>query len=138
MEDSQQTSGEITLSVVDANQTLTRSLQSAKAKFSELAPLIIPDRIHPSETGHWILASELMSTWHVNPIVSRVVLNAATAQPEDKERTTVTHLEKSIAGLKWTQLDEALPLPLDFNNAMTPVLLEISDIAKNRPADPEG
>jgi hypothetical protein len=39
-------------------------------------------------------------------------------------------VEKLANGLKWTELDDALPLPLDFNNAMTPVLLKISDIAQ--------
>jgi hypothetical protein len=48
----------------------------------------------------------------------------------DKDRTTVTNVVKSANGLEWTQLDDALPLPLDFNNAMTPMLLEISDIER--------
>jgi hypothetical protein len=35
-----------------------------------------------------------MSAWHANPIVSRVELNAATAEVIDEDRTTVTQLEK--------------------------------------------
>jgi len=42
----------------------------------------------------------------------------------------VTGLANSVDGLSWTQLDEALPLPLDFNNAMTLVLVKVSDIAQ--------
>ena len=45
-------------------------------------------------------------------------------------RTTVTQLTKTADGLQWTQTDQALPLPFDFNNAMIPLLLGISDIAK--------
>jgi lysophospholipase L1-like esterase len=125
-----QASGDKQLMVADFHRPLTDALQRAKTKFPQLAPLIVPDRIHPSETGHWIMAAALMSAWHVNPIVSSVALNAAAAQLIDKDRTTVTNMVKSKDGLEWTQLDDALPLPLDLNNAMTPMLLEISDIAR--------
>jgi hypothetical protein len=35
---------------------------------------------------------------------------------------------KDAHRLRWTQLDEALPLPLDLNDAMTTVLLKVSEI----------
>lgn len=124
-----QASGDKTILLADFHRPLTEALQRAKTQFPQLAPLIVPDRIHPSATGHWIMAAALMSAWHVNPIVSRVELNAANAQVIGKDRTTVTNLEKLPSGLQWTQLDDALPLPLDFNSAMTPVLLGISKIA---------
>ena len=125
-----QASGDKNILLADFHRPLADALQRAKTQFPQLAPLLVPDRIHPAAAGHWIMAAALMSAWHVTPIVSRVALNAASAQVIGKDRTTVTNLEKSKDGLKWTQLDEALPLPFDFNDAMTPVLLQISDIAK--------
>ncbi len=125
-----QASGDKGVLVADFNRPLTDALERAKVQFPQLAPLILPDHIHPTETGHWIMAATLMSAWHVNPVVSRLELNAVSATVIGKDRTTVTNLEKSAAGLRWTQLDEALPLPLDFNNAMTPMLLQISGIAQ--------
>jgi len=125
-----QASGEKYILVADLNHPLTEALEHAKQQFPELAPLVVPDRIHPSETGHWIMAAALMSAWHLNPIVSSVALNSASATVSDKNRTTVTNLEASAGGLKWTQLDDALPLPLDFNNAMVPMLLKISGVAQ--------
>jgi hypothetical protein len=125
-----QASGDKGILVVDFNRPMTDALERAKAQFPQLAPLMVPDRIHPSEAGHWIMAAALMSAWHVNPVVSRLALNAASAQVIDKDRTMVTELEKSAKGLKWTELDDALPLPLDFNNAMIPMLLKISDVAQ--------
>lgn len=122
--------GDTSLSIVDVNHIVAGALMQAKQKFPQLAPLIIPDRIHPSETGHWILTTTLMSAWHVDPMVSSVVLNGMSGQVAEKKRTTITQVEASDGSLKWTQLDEALPLPLDLNNAMTPVLLQISDIAE--------
>jgi lysophospholipase L1-like esterase len=125
-----QTSGNKGVVVADFSHPLTDALERAKTQFPELAPLILLDRIHPTETGHWVMAAALMSAWHVNPVVSRIELNATDAAVIAKDRTTVTNLEKSANGLEWIQLDEALPLPLDFNDAMTTMLLKISDIVQ--------
>lgn len=115
--------------VADFHGPMAHALQLAKAKFPELAPLLVPDRIHPAASGHWIMAAALMSAWHVNPIVSSVELNAGTGSVVHKEQTTVSDVEHVAQGIQWTQLDDALPLPLDFNDAMTPMLLKISDIS---------
>jgi lysophospholipase L1-like esterase len=114
---------------------MVKALEQAHADIPQLAPLLIPDRIHPAEAGHWIMAAALMSAWHVDPVVSSVALDVANANVPGAnvlkaDRAIVTHLSKSANGLEWTELDEALPLPLDFNNAMTPLLLESSDVAE--------
>lgn len=116
--------------VADFNRPLTGALQRAKTQYPVLAPLIVPDRIHPSATGHWIMAAALVSAWHLDPIVSSLTLDAEKAVATAKNRASVSNLSRTATGLKWTQLDEALPLPLDFNSAMTPMLLKISDLAQ--------
>jgi lysophospholipase L1-like esterase len=115
---------------VDFHAPMVEALTRAKAQFPELAPLIIPDRIHPADAGHWMMAVTLMKAWHVDPVVSRVVLDAKGAGVVEKQRAVVTKLASTTNGLAWTQLDEALPLPLDFNNAMTKVLLGVSNIVE--------
>jgi lysophospholipase L1-like esterase len=115
--------------LADFHQPLIEALEKAAAQSPQLAPLIVPDRIHPQEIGHWIMAAELMKTWHIDPVVSRLTLDAADVKVTDSQRTTVTQPEKTATGLRWTQTDEDLPLPFDFNNAMIPLLLRISDIA---------
>ena len=112
----------------DFHRPMVDALERARSHNPQLAPLLIPDRIHPGETGHWIMAAALMKVWRVEPLVSRVDLRATDAALTGSERTAVSDLKKSSSGLEWTQLDEALPLPLDFNNAMTTLLLQISDI----------
>src|ERR1700677_2628964 len=67
-----QNSGDKQILVADFHRPLTVALERAKSNFPQLAPLIVPDRIHPSETGHWIMVAALMSAWQVNPIVSSV------------------------------------------------------------------
>ena len=115
--------------VVDFHGPMVNALLRAKADNPEIAPLFIPDRIHPSPAGHWIMAAALLSVWHANPVVSSVSLNAADAQADSAERTKVSDLRKSDNGIAWTQLDEALPLPLDFNDAMTLEMLRVSNVA---------
>lgn len=115
--------------LADGHTALDDALEKAVKQSPELAPLIIPDRIHPQDTGHWIMAAELMKAWHVDPVVSSITLNAVGTQVTDSHRSSAKQLEKTTTGLRWTQTDEALPLPLDFNNEMTLLLLQISDIA---------
>ncbi len=116
--------------LADFYQPVVTALERAKRQFPELAPLIIPDRIHPGEVGHWIMAAELLSTWHVNPVVSRVVLNAEKALITGSENTKVDALQRTANGLQWTQTDGALPLPVDPSDPLTKLLLGISDLAR--------
>jgi hypothetical protein len=47
-------------------------MRPGKRQSSELAPFIIPDRIHPGDAGHWIMAAELLAAWHVNPELNKL------------------------------------------------------------------
>ena len=123
-----QSQGEPPVLFADFHRPVQDALERARAQDPELAALLIPDRIHPAEAGHWIMATALMRAWHVDPVVSSVELRATDATVVASERTSVTGLRKSETGLEWTQLDDALPLPLDFNSAMTTLLLQISDV----------
>lgn len=123
------TSGTQSPFLADFHQPIADALQRANAETPQLAPLLIPDRIHPAPASHWIMAAALMSAWHVNPVVSSVELNAEEAKVIVTDRTTITDIQKSAAGLEWTQLDQALPLPLDLNDAMTAEMLRISYVA---------
>jgi len=123
-------SGDTKLLLADFHQPLIDALKRAREQSPQLATLMIPDRIHPSESGHWIMAAELLSAWHVDPIVSSLTLSAVKGEVLDRERTTITQLQKTANGLRWTQMDEDLPLPLDFNDSMISLLLTISDIAR--------
>ena len=75
------------------------------------------------------MTATLLSAWHVDPVVSRLVIDSKNAEIKEKKRTTIANLAKTTTGLQWTQTDEALPLPIDLNNAMTPVLLAVSHFA---------
>jgi len=107
----------------DFHLAMQDALERAKASEPKLASLLIPDRIHPAKTSHWIMAVALMEAWHVNPVVSSVSLNAD-GKVIASDRAQVSNLVKSSAGLQWTQLDEALHLALQ----KTPMLEQAREI----------
>jgi lysophospholipase L1-like esterase len=115
--------------VVDFNQPITDALRAGMKIDPRMAGSLLPDRIHPSPAGHWIMAAALVRGWNISPIVSSVALDAARTDVTSQQNTTVSGLNETANGLRWTQLDRALPLPLELNDSMTQFLLQISDIA---------
>ena len=73
----------------DFHRPMLDALERAQANDPELAALLIPDRIHPAEAGHWIMAAALMQSWHVDPVVSSVEIRAIDGSVIARERTAV-------------------------------------------------
>jgi lysophospholipase L1-like esterase len=96
--------------VADLNTGVVAMLRKANASDPALAQKIIPDRVHPSLSGHLIMAEQLLRAWGARPIVSSVTIDAAGGKVE---KSDYTHVSDFHAGgpLSWTQTDEALPLP---------------------------
>jgi lysophospholipase L1-like esterase len=117
------------LGLSDFNAAETRLLHDAAGKNSPLAPLLVPDRIHPAEASHWLMAAELARSWGLSPVVSSVRFDAAKAQTIAAENAEVADLKSSGGTLAWTQTDNALPLPLPLDDAMLQFVLSLTDLA---------
>ena len=104
-------------------------IKSAAQEEPKLAPLLIPDRIHPAEAAQWVMALAVIKAWHVTPIVSTVDLDASAPAIKSAQRTRVSALSSTPSGLAWDQLDEALPLPLSVNDPVTQMVLRLTDLA---------
>lgn len=117
------------LPVISIEAPVEQFIRAAAKAQPGLAQLLIPDRIHPAEATHWIIAAAVMKAWHVDPIVSAVRLDAAQPKVDTAERTHVSALSGSGASLSWDQQDEALPLPLNLNDALTRTVLSLTDLA---------
>jgi lysophospholipase L1-like esterase len=113
----------------DFFQTVTSLSKKGVEKDHSLAALLVPDRIHPAEAAHWVMAAELARSWGVSPVVSRVSLDGSRAAVLETDNTQITALEMKDGGLHWTQADAALPLPLPLENEMMQFVLDISDLA---------
>jgi lysophospholipase L1-like esterase len=114
--------------VVNFNQAVTDALRAGIRIDARMAGSLLPDRIHPSPFGHWVMATALVRGWKISPIVSSVMIDAARTSITSQQNTTVSGLTETGDEVRWTQLDDALPLPLELNDSMTQYLLEISDI----------
>jgi lysophospholipase L1-like esterase len=112
----------------DFYRAVTDLLHAGAAKNPSLAPLLIPDRIHPSEASHWVMAAALARSWSVSPVVSSVWLEASHAKTLAVENSNVADLVLNDGELKWTQTDNALPLPLNLDDAMIQFVLGISGL----------
>jgi lysophospholipase L1-like esterase len=117
------------LSFSDFNRAESSLLRAGEQHEAELARLLIPDRIHPAEASHWMLAAALARSWNLSPIVSDVRLEAGQAKALAQENAQVTDLTAQAGKLAWTQLDNALPLPLPLDDGMVQFVLKISDLA---------
>jgi hypothetical protein len=112
----------------DFNQVETSLLNAGRQKNNSLAALLVPDRIHPAEASHWIMAAALARTWGVSPIVSSVQLDAAFSKAISAVNTDVADLKVTGGNVQWTQTDKALPLPLSLDDEMIQFVLSISDL----------
>ena len=64
------------LGLADMNAPLVATIQKAQTADRALAQNIIPDRIHPSSAGGWVMAAALLKTWHAPAVVSVVEIDA--------------------------------------------------------------
>ena len=114
----------------DLNTPVTAVLTTMNQQSHELAQQFIPDRVHPAEGGHWIMAGALLKSWNAPAVVSSVALSASPERVEKAVNATVTNLHAGERGLTWTQEEAALPLPFPPAE-VDPVLaltLKVSDL----------
>jgi lysophospholipase L1-like esterase len=98
------------LDVADLNTGVVAMLRKANASDPALAQKILPDRVHPSLSGHLIMAEQLLKAWGARPVVSSVTIDAASGNVAQSGYTRISDVHAG-APLSWTQADEALPLP---------------------------
>ncbi|HKF49512.1 MAG TPA: SGNH/GDSL hydrolase family protein [Terracidiphilus sp.] len=113
----------------DFDRAVSSLLKEGAGKNSSLAALLVPDRIHPSEAAHWVMAAELARAWGFSPIVSSVRLDAGKGVLVDSQNAQVSEIKAQQDSLAWTQLDNALPLPLELNDGMIQFTLQVSSLA---------
>ena len=114
------------LSYADFNTDLVRVLQKLNLDDPELARKIIPDRVHPTAAGHLVMAASLLKAWHAPALVTAVELDGARGRVTSARNTKVTDLSRGEDGLRWTQLDGALPMPVDTSDPVLAAAVKAS------------
>ena len=98
--------------VADLNGPVIEALTKAKALDPALSTTLIPDRIHPGSGVHWLMAEALLKAWGASARVASVMLDATKPAAVETLNTQITYLHSNKHTLTWTEMDEALPLPL--------------------------
>ncbi|HLK22997.1 MAG TPA: SGNH/GDSL hydrolase family protein [Bryobacteraceae bacterium] len=96
----------------DLNAGLVAMLQKAYVADSTLSQKLIPDRVHPAAPTHYVMAEALLKSWNATALVSAVEIDATSRAVRTASNTSVSVLPGD-ANLAWTQLDSALPLPME-------------------------
>ncbi len=107
--------GQTGLEVADFNGPLVAALTKASTMDAGLAQKLIPDRVHPDQSAQLVMAASLLKSWQAPALVSAVELDAKERKMLREENATVSALTVSGA-ISWTQLDGALPMPIDLSN----------------------
>jgi lysophospholipase L1-like esterase len=102
--------------VADFRGPVNAGLRALQQEGPVLARMLVPDRVHPSAAGHLVMGAALLRAWNAPSLVTRVVIDAAAARVVASEGTELADLVATDAEASWTQLDRALPLPLDFDD----------------------
>jgi lysophospholipase L1-like esterase len=118
------------LDFADLNTRLVRALVRANTADPANAQKIVPDRIHPNRSGHLLMAASLLEAWGATSTVTSVEIDAAAAEVKNAANTTVSGLE-SKGSIRWTQKDEALPMPVPMNDSVMTLAVESSDFREN-------
>ncbi len=100
------------MAVVDLNAPMVAALTSARSKDPMMAPMLIPDHVHPGPGMHWVMADAMLKSWGASPVVTSVTLSGGNGTVVSSVNSTVTEAKAAGQVLSWTQLDKALPLPL--------------------------
>jgi lysophospholipase L1-like esterase len=119
------------LSTADMNAPVLHVLRLANQKNSEIAKQMIPDRVHPAEGTHLIMAEALLKAWNAPAVVTDVKIDGASAKLLVADNTALTALA-ARSGLAWTQLDAALPFPIDWDDPtnVIPLAIHSSDFVE--------
>ena len=123
------------LTVADLNTPVVACLEKAEAADAELAQKIVPDRVHPGPGGHLFMAEALLEAWNAPAVVSAVEIDAAAPRVVHADGATVTDL-KQAGGLAWTEVDRALPMPINLKDSVVDLAIRSSNFVRALDQEP--
>jgi lysophospholipase L1-like esterase len=110
------------------NPPVVAAIEKAQVLNPQIAKLLLPDRVHPDPIAHWIMAETLLKGWNAPALVSSVTIDAAAGKVIDAQNSMVEPVAKDNGTLRWTEIENGLPLPLIASNATQALLLKLTDI----------
>jgi lysophospholipase L1-like esterase len=115
------------LEVADLNPDFVAVLRALNDKDPALAQKVIPDRVHPALAGHLLMAEALLKSWNAPPIVTAVDIDTSDGAIRREENTRISGFQRGRT-LTWTQLDQSLPMPIDWKDIEVNRVVHASDL----------
>ncbi|HLY43319.1 MAG TPA: GDSL-type esterase/lipase family protein [Terracidiphilus sp.] len=115
---------------INLNSPVVSALEKAQLLDPRLAKLLLPDRVHPDPLAHWVMAEALLKGWNAPELVSAVTMDSAKGAATDTRNASIDQVVRTQDGLRWTEFENALPLPLTRSNAVTDELMSLTDIGQ--------
>ncbi len=122
-----QLAAEQKLDLADLNTPIIAALEKANGIDPAGAARLIPDRVHPGAGGHLLMAEALLKSWNAPALVTEVEIDAGRKEPVRERNTRISDLQHS-RGVSWTQLDAALPMPVNTHDAGVSLAIRSSDV----------
>ncbi len=113
--------------VVDLNKPVVDTLTAANAIDPKTAQKIIPDRVHPGNAGHFVMAWNVFKAWGGTGVLSETEINASAGTSVGKG-VKLSQVTASANGVKWTALGGGLPFSFDRNDATVSLVLKATKI----------
>jgi lysophospholipase L1-like esterase len=113
--------------VADMNTPVVQEFAKAKALDDQLSQRLSPDRVHPGASGHLLMAKALLKAWNAPSVVTTVEIS------QGRPRATNSTIRELKFGetVTWSQLDQALPMPVDLKDAPTGLAIKASDFEQS-------
>ncbi len=118
------------LDLADLNTYVVEATKKAFASDPENAKKLNPDRVHPAPSGQLLMAAALLKAWNAPAEVGRLEIKISGDDVIMKTNSSVGELKSKDGVLSWTQLDNALPFPLNLKDPLIDLALRSSDFVQ--------
>ena len=121
--------GETGATVADLNTSVVSATKRAMELDPKNAPELNHDRVHPGPGGQLLMAAALLKAWNAPAIVTDVRLGIVGSDLKvSAENTQVSGASVKDGVVTWTQLDAALPMPINMKDPLIALAVKSSDI----------
>jgi hypothetical protein len=120
------------LDVADQNTPVVEATKKAFESDPKGAEKLNPDRVHPGPGGQLLMAAALLKAWKAPALVSQVTLSVKGNDVSTQaEHSKVTDMALKDGDLSWTELDDALPFPINLKDPVVELAVRSSDVVQS-------
>lgn len=128
--------GETGATVADLNTSVVAATKRALELDPKNASQLNPDRVHPGPSGQLLMAAALLKAWNAPARVTDVQLAIAGNDVKSTaENAKVLDATIKDGVITWTQLDGALPMPINMRDPLIALAVNASDILSTLDAE---